>query len=123
MKRIVILAIVAAAGCGGYWAWAQQAEPEPPAEPPPAEEKYTLTRSQLEAYVEQRIAQHALQESMSLHEKILQGENWHTAVFNGMEYTVYTGPGQVLATRPAPEATEGEPPASTGETPATTPGG
>jgi len=122
MKRIVIPAIVAAVGCCGYWAaLAQQAEPEPPAQPPAAEKTYTLTESQLKAYVDRCIAQNALQESMSLHERILQGENWHRAVFNGMEYTVYTGPGQVLATRPVEPAPEGEPPATTPETPATTP--
>ncbi len=94
MKRIMILAAIAALGCCGYWAAnAQEKEPQP------EEKTVTITKKQLEAIVEQRIARQMLEDKVTLDQRILQGQNWHTAVFNGVEYTIYTGPGQVLATR------------------------
>ena len=118
MKRIGLLAAIAAVGCCGYWAaGAQQAGPQP------AEKRVTITEKQLEELVERRIAQELLEKKVSLDQAVVQGENWHTAIYNGVEYTVYTGPGQVLATRwaaPAPKTTP--PPIKPEKSPAT-PGG
>jgi len=115
MKRVAILAVIAVVFCFGYWAAnAQQAEPQP------KEQTVTITKKQLEEIVEKRIAKRMLDESASLDQKILQPGNWHTAVFNGVEFTIYTGPGQVLQTRwaAAPQAT---PPAEGTEKPAEKP--
>lgn len=63
------------------------------------EKTYTMTESQLEEYVQKRVAQTQSKDGPDLDKKILQPENWHTAVYSGIEYTVYTGPGQVMMAR------------------------
>ncbi len=75
------------------------------------EKTYTLTTSQLEEYVQKRVNQALATDKMTADQKILNGENWHTAIYKGVEYTVYTGPGQALATRWAKPAAEPKPPA------------
>jgi hypothetical protein len=69
-------------------------------EEPQEEKKVTITESQLDQIVERRIAQMMLQEKRSLQERILESQNWHVAIFEGMTYTVYTGPGDVVAAWP-----------------------
>lgn len=78
----------------------------------PAEKSVTITEKQLNELVERRIAQRMLEDKTTLDDRILKSENWHTAIFNGVEFTVYTGPGQVMATRwvPTPKATLEETP-------------
>ena len=63
------------------------------------EKTFTMTETQLEEYVQKRIAQAAAKDQGNLDQKILQPENWHTAVYSGVEYTIYTGPGQAMMTR------------------------
>jgi hypothetical protein len=112
MKRIVVSLAACAALLGGGWlalnlAFAQTQEKE-------KEKSYTLTASQLEEYVQKRVKQSQAADKLTADEKILNSENWHTAVYKGVEYTVYTGPGQVLATRwakPAAEPKSSEKPA------------
>jgi len=43
-------------------------------------------------------------EGIGLDQKILDPDNWHRAIFNGVEYTIYTGPGQILTKGWAPQA-------------------
>ena len=112
MKRIVVSLAACVALLGGSWlalnlALGQTQEKE-------KEKSYTLTASQLEEYVQKRVKQSQSADKLTADEKILYPENWHTAVYKGVEYTVYTGPGQVLATRwakPAAEPKSSEKPA------------
>jgi hypothetical protein len=41
-------------------------------------------------------------EKANLDQKILDPDNWHKAIFNGVEYTIYTGPGTILTKGWAP---------------------
>jgi hypothetical protein len=45
-----------------------------------------------------------LKDKTGLDQKILDPDNWHKAIFNGVEYTIYTGPGQILTKGWAPQA-------------------
>jgi hypothetical protein len=99
MKRIVVLTIACGAVLSGAWiarsvVWGQAAE-----------KSFTMTQSQWEELIKKRIADAQAKEGKEgpvTDQKILQPENWHKAIYNGVEYTIYTGPGQVLATRWAP---------------------
>jgi hypothetical protein len=109
MKRILVSLAACAAVLTGGWlalnlAFGQAKEKE-------AEKSYTLTTSQLEEYVQKRVNQALAADKQATDQKVLNGENWHTAIYKGVEYTVYTGPGQVLATRWAKPAAEPKPPA------------
>jgi len=73
------------------------------------EKTYTLSTSQLEEYVQKRVNQALAAEKTTTDQKVLNAENWHTAIYKGVEYTVYTGPGQALATRWAKPAAEVKP--------------
>ena len=84
------------------WACFQPGWSEEPRKEPPrttAEKTVTLTEKQLEDLVQQRVAQAMLEDRAGLDAKIVRPESWHTAVYNGVEYTIYTGPGQVMPTR------------------------
>jgi len=80
-------------------AYGQEKEPKKEA---PKEKTITITESQLEAIVEQKIAQQLIDDTQTLDAKILEPQNWHYAYYRGVEYTIYTGPGQMLCTRWAP---------------------
>ena len=34
---------------------------------------------------------------------VLNPDNWHRAIFNGVEHTIYTGPGVICGWKPAPQ--------------------
>jgi len=55
--------------------------------------------SKVEKLVEQRMAQRMLEETSTLDQQILDPKNWHTAIFNGVNYTIYTGPGDIAGAR------------------------
>jgi hypothetical protein len=108
MKRIFVSLAACLALLAGGWlalnlAFGQAKDNE-------KEKTYTLTTSQLEEYVQKRVNQALATDKMTADQKILNSENWHTAIYKGVEYTVYTGPGQVLATRWAKPAAEPKPP-------------
>ena len=75
------------------------------------DEGITMSKQQWEDWGEKRIAAALAKEKADTSDqKIVQPENWHTAIFNGVEYTIYTGPGQVMyrrnlqpAAKPAPK--------------------
>ena len=114
MKRIFVSLAACAALLAGGWlalgvfnlAFGQTKEKE---------KTYTLTASQLEEYVQKRVNQALATDKMTADQKILNPENWHTAIYKGVEYTVYTGPGQALATRWAKPAAEPKPAAKPAE--------
>jgi len=56
----------------------------------------TITEAQLEKLVEQRMADAMIKEQRSLSKEVLQGKHWNRAIFDGVEYTIYTGPGDVV---------------------------
>ena len=63
-------------------------------------EGITMTKQQWEDWAQKRItAALAKEKADTSDQKIVQAENWHTAIFNGVEYTIYTGPGQVMYRR------------------------
>jgi hypothetical protein len=108
MKRILVSLAACVALLAGGWlalnlAFGQTKEKE-------QEKAYTLTTSQLEEYVQKRVNQALAADKTATDQKTLNPENWHTAIYKGVEYTVYTGPGQVLATRWAKPAAEPKPP-------------
>ena len=82
------------------------------AEPETKPKTITVTEAQLEEIVQKRIAAVLIQEEQTLDATILDGKNWHTAVFQNpggrpVQYTIYTGPGKVVSqqwyTPPTPE--------------------
>ena len=62
-----------------------------------AEKTVTITEKQLDVLVSQRIAQSMIAEEKSLNDQIVEPRNWHTAIFDGVIYHIYTGPGQLQA--------------------------
>ena len=112
MKRIFVSLAACVALLAGVWlalgvlnlVMAQTKEKE-------KEKSYTLTASQWEELVQKRINQALATDKMTADQKVLNPENWHTAIYKGVEYTVYTGPGQALATRWAKAVAEPKPPA------------
>jgi hypothetical protein len=52
------------------------------------------------AFQEKLAAQMLIDEQIALDKEILKGKHWHTAIFNGVEYTIYTGPGDIAFCRP-----------------------
>jgi len=122
MKKPFLAAIGAAVLAGAFWLGRDLAFAQPKA----AEKSYTLTESQLEDFVQKRIAQALAKGDKGVEQKVMAPESWHTAIFNGVEYTIYTGPGQAMATRwaqsgtkpPAAKPGESTPPAKLPEPPA-----
>ena len=53
-----------------------------------------------EPTVDQKAAQMLINDAQALDEAVLNPRHWHVAIFNGVEYTVYTGPGQAVFCRP-----------------------
>lgn len=96
MKRVALLAVLVGV-VAAYVVYSIAAEPK--TEAPKAEKTVTISEQQLEEMVQRRIAKMMLDERSSLNDKILKSDNWHTAIFGNVEYTIYTGPGQVMATR------------------------
>lgn len=96
MKRYFALSVVLTFVVAGLWAWTANAEPKGP-------KTITVTEKQLDEMVQRRHAQMVLKEERSLHEEVLQGKHWHTANFNGLVYTIYTGPGDVVCVAPSVE--------------------
>jgi hypothetical protein len=89
MKRSHVVLLSCLAVTGSAWlahvVWGQAAETK--------EKTFTVTQSQLDKYVEDRIAK-AMADHKVSDEQVLRPENWHTAIFNKAEYVIYTGPGQ-----------------------------
>ena len=123
MKRIAVLAVVVLPLAGYLVAKAQHPRPPAPAE----EKKVTITESHLNRLVEQRIAKRMLEEQKSLDQTILDSKHWHTAIYEGVIYHVYTGPGNAMAVtwaqQPGSEEQPQTPPEGTSQTvpPQTTP--
>lgn len=105
MKRSSVLLFSCLAIAAGTWlahvVLAQTAETK-------EEKKFTITQSQLDKYVADKIEKAvAAEHEKGGHDKsaaatpvsdeqVLRAENWHRAVFNQMEFVVYTGPGQPM---------------------------
>jgi hypothetical protein len=88
------------------------------------EKSIPLTEKQWQALLDKRLAQEMEKAGLKAavtDEQVREPGNWHRAIFNNWEYTVYTGPGQIQPTRwiPPPQAkpaagkpgTEATPPA------------
>jgi hypothetical protein len=60
----------------------------------------TISQHELDRIIERRVAEVLLAEERSLHEEVLQAKHWHTAVFEGVKHTIYTGPGEVVLSEP-----------------------
>lgn len=92
---LMLLAIVLGISGATYlnnWGAAAEQEPQPT-----VAKSITITKAELDAMVSQRMAQAMLEESRSLHAEVLQEKHWHTAIFNGVAYTIYTGPGDIAS--------------------------
>ncbi|MGD0898523.1 MAG: hypothetical protein ABR915_11850 [Thermoguttaceae bacterium] len=100
MKKSLWVLVSAVAVVGGTWLVRDLAV----AQPAPEEKTITISQSRFEALVQERIAAALAKEKEKVtDQKVLQPENWHRAIFNGMEFAVYTGPGQAIFTRWAPQ--------------------
>jgi hypothetical protein len=135
MNRPTVLLVSCLAIAGSAWlahvVWGQAAEA-------PKEKTFTITQSQLDKYVGDRVAkavaverEKGTRDKPATDEEVHNPENWHIAIFNQAEYVVYTGPGQFMfhhwvepaATKP-PAGKSGAPAPSTtapGTSPATKP--
>lgn len=90
----------------GFAIWAAQAQEKDPPEPKAKvshEKILTITETDLNRLVEQRIAQQMIADEKTLDDKILDSANWHTAIYRGQEYTIYIGPGTVVGVQPCKE--------------------
>jgi len=54
---------------------------------------YEMTELELEAYVQRRIATCAVREMHDTQTEVVHEKHWHVAIFDGIKYHVYTGPG------------------------------
>jgi hypothetical protein len=79
--------------CVGIFAYANAADDPQPT----VVNSITITKAELDAMVSQRMAQALIDDTHGMHEVVLQGKHWHTAIFQGIEYTIYTGPGEVAS--------------------------
>ena len=105
MKRVGVLAIILLPLAGYLAVQAQQTKPAKP-----AEKTVTITESQLNQLVERRIAQRMLEERTSLDQEVIKSEHWHTAIYAGVVYHVYTGPGKAMTVSWAPKSQPPTPP-------------
>ncbi len=136
MKRSTVLLFSCLALAGGTWlahvVWGQTAEVKP------AEKTFTITQTQLDEYVAKKIEkavaaerEKAAQEKpaadrLVTDDQVLKAENWHRAVFDKMEFVVYTGPGQAMMHHwvpPEKPATSKAPAAKSGASAAPAPTG
>ena len=105
MKRSTVLLFSCLALAGGTWlahvVWAQTAETNR------TRRLFTITKSQLDKYVTEKVAKAVAAEREKAaprshcdkpvtDDQVLKAENWHRAVFDKMEFVVYTGPGQAM---------------------------
>ena len=99
MKRSTVLLFSCLSIAGSAWlahvVWGQTAETK--------EKTFTITKSQLDKYVDDQISKAvAAEREKSQHDKpatdeqVLNPQNWHKAIFNKIEWVVYTGPGQIM---------------------------
>jgi hypothetical protein len=99
MKRSTVLLFsclaIAASAWLGHIVWGQTAETK--------ERTFNITQSQLDKYVGDQIAkalaaerEKAPHDKPATDEQVLNPQNWHKAIFNKIEYVIYTGPGQVM---------------------------
>jgi hypothetical protein len=109
MKRILVSLAACVAVLAGGWLALNLAFGQAKEKEKDQEKTYTLTTSQLEEYVQKRVNQALAADKLTTDQKTLAPENWHTAIYKGVEYTIYTGPGQALATRWAKPAVEPKP--------------
>ncbi|MGA2032706.1 MAG: hypothetical protein ABSG68_10645 [Thermoguttaceae bacterium] len=128
MKRVYLLVVTAAAIVGGGWLVRDLAQAQAPEKAAPAETEkgITLTKSQWQELLAKKVAE-ALAKEIGTppvsDKQVLERGNWHTAVYNGTEFTVYTGPGQALviadvAAKRAAAARAAQPPAQPATGPA-----
>ena len=120
MKRCTLVLFSCLAIAGSAWlahaVWGQATEPK--------EKTFTITQSQLDKYVADQIAKALAADPRNrpaTDEQVLKPENWHKAIFNNVEWVVYTGPGTALfhhwvpsAKPPAAKSGAAGPPASKG---------
>ncbi|MGO8691167.1 MAG: hypothetical protein ACLQLG_16215 [Thermoguttaceae bacterium] len=96
MKKAIVSVILCATLVGGVWlvrqVWGQTTEKE---------EAVTMTKSQFEKLVEARVAEALKAKTPQDTDKVIhRAENWHTAIYNGSVFTIYTGPGVVALALP-----------------------
>lgn len=94
--RSFIVPICVLVVLSGWGLWLSAQETSAPAEVV-SEKTVTITERQLEDIVSRRIAQTMINEDKSLDDLIMEARNWHVAVFDGVIYHIYTGPGQIQA--------------------------
>ena len=112
-----LLAVVLCFGVVAWMAYGQE-KPKAPPKDTPKEKTVTITESQLNTLIESKIAQQLIDDTLTLDQKVLESKNWHYAYYRGVEYCVYTGPGQMLSTRWAPPEEKPKPETETPEKPA-----
>ncbi len=118
MKRLTVVLITCCALTGTIGlalgiAFGQNAEKD---------KKVSYTKEQWQALLSQKIAEEVEKSGLRVavtDEQIRDPGNWHRAIFNNWEYTIYTGPGQIQQSRwiPPPQAMQ-QRPAPGGKAPA-----
>lgn len=68
-----------------------------------------ITEKELEELVQQRVAKLLVKDDATIDQKILQPGCWHIAIFNDIEYVIYTGPGQIAAAKWLPPTSKSPP--------------
>ncbi len=96
MKYALCVMFAVVCGCLIVWGQVELEAADKPAQPTVAK-TVTLTKPELEALVPQRMAQAMIDGTQSVREAVLQPQHWHSAIFNGVEYTIYTGPGDIAS--------------------------
>ena len=95
MNKVIVLVISSLVVVAGGWlardfALGQATE----------EKSITMTQSKWEELIQKRIAEAlAKAKEDTSDQKIRRVDNWHTAIYNGVEFTIYTGPGQAMIIR------------------------
>ena len=97
MKRSIGLLFSCLALVGSAWlaqaVWGKTAETK--------EKTITITKSQFDKYIAEAVAADREKtprdkDKPATDEQVLKPENWHKAIFNKVEYVIYTGPGQAM---------------------------
>ena len=107
MKRAIVAVIFCATVVGGVW-WGERSPLGKPGEGRGRHDDQVAVRELVDA----RVAQ-ALKGMEPVSDKtILRGDNWHTAIYDEVKYTIYTGPGVVVLGLPVQRGPKATPPRS-----------
>jgi hypothetical protein len=115
VKKFYVLMLSAAVVLGGTW-WALSYAFAQTADDDSKPITITKTKKEWNEWLQKQIADAQAKQQVTA-EKIGQASNWHVVEFKGIEYTVYTGPGQAMMARFAPSAKSGGTRGTTGTAP------